>query len=94
MRRRDAHARDPDRAEGREGFHSRGAPLIRVSMEQVEAAGVQRLPRITGVADGQPIADGAAVPRPATVIWATGYRPGLDWIAVLTPTQNRANSAV
>jgi putative flavoprotein involved in K+ transport len=64
-------------------FHSRGAPLIRVSMEQVEAAGVQRLPRITGVTDGRPIADGAAVPRPATVIWATGYRPGLDWIADL-----------
>ena len=64
-------------------FHSRGAPLIRVSMEQVEAAGVQRLPRITGVADGQPIEDGAAVPRPATVIWATGYRPSLDWIAGL-----------
>jgi putative flavoprotein involved in K+ transport len=65
------------------GFHSRGAPLIRISMKQVEAAGVQRLPRITGVTDGQPIADGAAVPRPATVIWATGYRPGLDWIAGL-----------
>lgn len=64
-------------------FHSRGAPLIRISMKQVEAAGVQRLPRITGVTDGQPIADGAAVPRPATMIWATGYRPGLDWIADL-----------
>lgn len=65
------------------GFHSRGAPLIRISMKQVEAAGVRRLPRITGVTDGQPTANGAAVPRPATVIWATGYRPGLDWIAGL-----------
>ena len=49
-------------------------------MKQVEAAGGQRLPRIAGVADGLPIAAGADVPRPATVIWATGYRPGLDWI--------------
>lgn len=65
------------------GFHSRGAPLIRISMKQVEAAGVQRLPRITGVTDGLPIADGGDVLRPATVIWATGYRPGLDWIAGL-----------
>ena len=65
------------------GFHSRGAPLIRISMKQVEAAGVRRLPRIAGVTDGLPIADGADVPRPATVIWATGYRPGLDWIASL-----------
>lgn len=52
---------------------NRGRPLL----------SVQRLPRITGVTDGQPTADGAAVPRPATVIWATGYRPGLDWIAGL-----------
>ena len=66
------------------GFHARGAPLIRISMKQVEAAGVQRLPRIAGVTDGLPIADGATVPRPTTVIWATGYRPGLDWIAGLS----------
>lgn len=74
------------------GFFSRGAPLIRVSMREVEAAGVRSLPRITGAADGVPVtadADGvpvatdAVVPRPATVIWATGYRPGLDWIAGL-----------
>ena len=52
-------------------------------MKQVEAAGGQRLPRIAGVANSLPIADGADVPRPATVIWATGYRPGLDWIAGL-----------
>ncbi|MBX3310511.1 MAG: hypothetical protein KF739_08775 [Cryobacterium sp.] len=44
---------------------------------------MQGLPRISRVTDGRPIADGAAVPRPATVIWATGYRPGLDWIAGL-----------
>ena len=52
-------------------------------MKQVEAAGGQRLPRIAGVADGLPIAGGAGVRRPATVIWATGHRPDLDWIAGL-----------
>ena len=61
-------------------FHSRGAPLIRVSMKKVEAAGVTLLPRITGVVDGVPVVAGASVPRPTTVIWATGYRPGLEWI--------------
>lgn len=66
-----------------QGFHSRGAPLIRISMKQVTDAGVTLLPRITGVTDGLPVASGAVVPRPATVIWATGYRPGLDWIAGL-----------
>ena len=75
------------------GFHDRGAPLIRVSMHDVEHAGVVRLPRLTGVADGQPVFDGAKAapvagnqsrtPAPGnvrTIIWATGYRPELDWI--------------
>ncbi|MBX3310515.1 MAG: NAD(P)-binding domain-containing protein [Cryobacterium sp.] len=57
-------------------FHSRGAPLIRISMKKVQAAGVSRLPRLTGVEN----VEGESVPRPSTVIWATGYRPGLEWI--------------
>ena len=61
-------------------FPLRGAPLIRISMKQVAAAGVTLLPRLTGVEDGQPIADETSVPRPSTVIWATGFQPGLDWI--------------
>ncbi|HMM83318.1 MAG TPA: NAD(P)/FAD-dependent oxidoreductase [Terrimesophilobacter sp.] len=61
-------------------FHSRGAPLIRISMKKVQAAGVSRLPRLTGVENGMPIVEGVSVPRPSTVIWATGYRPGLEWI--------------
>lgn len=75
------------------GFHDRGSPLIQVSMRDVEGAGVIRLPRFTGVADGQPVFDGAegaanagsrsGTSKPGTVrtvIWATGYRPKFDWI--------------
>lgn len=40
------------------GFHDRGSPLIQVSMRDVERAGVVRLPRFTGVADGQPMFNG------------------------------------
>jgi putative flavoprotein involved in K+ transport len=61
-------------------FHSRGGPLIRISMKQVQAAGVTLLPRLTGVEGGAPMAEGVSVPRPSTVIWATGFRPGLEWI--------------
>jgi putative flavoprotein involved in K+ transport len=54
------------------GFHKRGAPLIRVSVKDVERAGVVRLPRITGAKD---------VPADVrSVIWATGHRPAFDWI--------------
>lgn len=78
------------------GFHDRGAPLIQVSMHDVERAGVRRLPRLTGVTDGQPVFDGGTTPpavghqsgTPAgenirTIIWATGYRPEFNWIAGL-----------
>ncbi|MBN9152187.1 MAG: hypothetical protein J0H56_12325 [Micrococcales bacterium] len=61
-------------------IHSRGGALIRISMKQVLAAGVTLLPRLTGVEGGAPMAEGASVPRPSTVIWATGFRPGLEWI--------------
>ena len=61
-------------------FLLRGAPLIRISMKQVVAAGVTLLPRVTGAMSGVPIAEGSGLPRPSTVIWATGFRPGLGWI--------------
>ena len=62
------------------GFHRRGAPLLRISPQDLEAAGVVRVPRLAGTAGGQPVLDGGS-PAPArTVIWATGYRADLDWI--------------
>jgi putative flavoprotein involved in K+ transport len=78
------------------GFHSHGAPLIRVSVNDVERAGAVRLPRFSGAVDGKPVFDvgssdggapgGGAPARGAvpgdvrTIIWATGYRPAFDWI--------------
>ncbi|MDR7083155.1 putative flavoprotein involved in K+ transport [Arthrobacter ginsengisoli] len=67
------------------GFHERGAPLIRISMQDLDRAGVARVPRLTGTTDGQPAFDGGSSATVGTVIWATGYRPDLDWIDGLTP---------
>ena len=54
------------------GFHKHGAPLIRVSIEDVEQAGAIRVPRISR---------GTDVPQDVrTVIWATGFRPDFGWI--------------
>ncbi|MEO7146626.1 MAG: NAD(P)-binding domain-containing protein, partial [Terrimesophilobacter sp.] len=61
-------------------FHSRGAPLIRISIKRVTDAGAKLLPRVTGVEGGVPVAADVSVPRPNTVIWATGYRPVLEWV--------------
>ncbi|MFC6355535.1 flavin-containing monooxygenase [Luethyella okanaganae] len=64
-------------------FGQRGAPLIRISMQTVEAAGVTLLPRIIGVSDGHPETVAGTISTVATVIWATGYRPNLDWLPPL-----------
>lgn len=62
------------------GFTSRGAPLLRASVRDLEQAGVARVPRLAGTRHGQPLlTDGRILPV-RTVVWATGYGPGLDWI--------------
>ncbi|MGO4472055.1 flavin-containing monooxygenase [Arthrobacter sp. M-10] len=62
------------------GFTQHGAPLIRTSTRELDAAGVTRLPRLKGTRDGQPLTDeGHAIPV-STVIWATGYQPDFGWI--------------
>ena len=72
------------------GFHQRGAPLIRISTQDLDRAGVTRVPRLTGTWAGLPTFDGgtpdggtppgAGTANVRTVVWATGYRPDLDWI--------------
>ncbi len=64
-------------------FGLRGAPLIRISLPQLEAAGVTRLPRLTGVADGRPLTDAGEECAPTAIIWATGFRPDLRWLPPL-----------
>lgn len=59
-------------------FPERGGPLIRVSMKQAEAAGVTLVPRVTGAKDGIPLTGDTVIPAPATVVWATGFRPDLS----------------
>jgi putative flavoprotein involved in K+ transport len=55
-------------------------PRIRVKKKWLAAAGVEFVPRTAGVCDGQPMLDDGRVLEVAAVIWATGYRPALDWI--------------
>ncbi|MGX9346447.1 flavin-containing monooxygenase [Microbacterium sp. KNMS] len=57
-----------------------GAPLIGLSARALDEAGATRAPRFVAAVDGQPaLADGRVV-AVDTVLWATGYRPALDWI--------------
>jgi putative flavoprotein involved in K+ transport len=58
----------------------RAAPLIRVRPEDLVAAGVTRVPRVTGVREGRPLLADDTVLDVANVIWSTGFEPGFSWI--------------
>jgi putative flavoprotein involved in K+ transport len=55
-------------------------PLIRVKTKHLVDAGVERVPRVTGVRDGRPVLEGDRVLEVANVIWCTGFRQELSWI--------------
>jgi putative flavoprotein involved in K+ transport len=59
-----------------------GGPLLRVRLQDLDRAGVERRDdRTVGVRDGRPVlADGTALDV-ANVIWATGYRPDYGLVA-------------
>ena len=59
---------------------STGEPLIRTKPRDLAAAGVERVPRVTGVESGLPqLEDGRSV-EVANVVWCTGFHPGFSWI--------------
>jgi putative flavoprotein involved in K+ transport len=59
---------------------SSGEPLIRVKPKDLAGAGVERVPRVTGVSEGLPqLEDGRSVDV-ANVVWCTGFHPGFSWI--------------
>jgi len=64
----------------RRKMHGHGMPLIRTRPGQLQRAGVRRIGRVTGVENGEVIAEDGQRLAPRTVIWCTGYHPGFDWI--------------
>jgi putative flavoprotein involved in K+ transport len=58
----------------------RGGPLIRVKPGDLAAAGVERVPRITGIRDGKPLLEDGRTLDVTNVIWCTGFDPGFSWI--------------
>jgi putative flavoprotein involved in K+ transport len=57
-----------------------GAPLISVSMKEVEKAGIKQLPRLKGVHKGLPLLDNGQTLTVTSIVWATGYKPDFSWI--------------
>jgi len=59
---------------------SQGGPLIRIKPPDLLAAGVERVPRVTGVDRGRPVLADGRVLDAANVIWCTGFHPAFSWI--------------
>jgi putative flavoprotein involved in K+ transport len=55
-------------------------PLIRIKSADLAAAGVERLARTVGAADGRPVLADGRVLDVANVVWCTGFRPDAGWI--------------
>ena len=54
----------------------RGIPLARVRRKDFGAAGVERVPRVSGVTAGYPQLQDGRVLDAANVVWCTGFAPG------------------
>ncbi|KRD45024.1 portal protein [Cellulomonas sp. Root930] len=64
----------------RAGVLAHSGPLIRVKSRDLAAAGVQRVPRTTGVSDGLPMLDDGRTLDVSTIVWCTGFDPDHSWI--------------
>lgn len=54
--------------------------LIGMTERDLLAGNVKRVGRVTGVRDGQPVLADGAIPKVASIVWATGFRPDFSWI--------------
>src|SRR5829696_8850195 len=61
-------------------FISHGAPLIRVKLKDLAAAGVEQVLRTVGIDDGRPVLEDGRVLDVSNVIWCTGFREEFPWI--------------
>ena len=59
---------------------SEADPLIRTRSKELAAAGVERVPRVTGVVNGRPALEDGRVLDVANVVWCTGFKTDFGWI--------------
>ena len=67
----------------------RGIPLGRVRRKDFAPAGIERVPRMSGVVNGRPALEDGRVLEVSNVIWCTGFTPDYDWIDLSLATRNR-----
>jgi putative flavoprotein involved in K+ transport len=58
----------------------RGAPLLRVTLKDIAAAGIERVGRTSGVDGGKPRLEDGHVLDVTNVVWCTGFGHDFGWI--------------
>jgi len=72
---------NPIGRKARPKFLSMGGPLVRTRPPELQAAGVERVPRTVGVREGRPLLEDGRTLDVRNVVWCTGFRPGFpEWI--------------
>ena len=66
----------------------RGIPLGRVRREDFAAAGIERVPRVSGVRNGYPVLEDGRILEVTNVVWCTGFTQKFDWIDLSLPIHN------
>jgi putative flavoprotein involved in K+ transport len=72
--------RTPVGRKARKSLSKKGGPLIRVSLADAIAAGVEHVPRVAGVSDGKPRLEDGRLIDVSLIVWATGFKPDFSWI--------------
>jgi putative flavoprotein involved in K+ transport len=72
--------RTPIGRKARPKLLTKTTPLVRVKPQDLINAGVERVARVVGVRNGQPLLADERTLDVANVIWCTGYEPGFSWI--------------
>jgi len=65
----------------------RGIPLGRIRRKDFAAAGIERVPRMTGVRNGYPVLEDGSLLEVSNVVWCTGFSPNYDWVDLSLPTR-------
>jgi putative flavoprotein involved in K+ transport len=58
----------------------KATPLIRLKSKDLATAGIERVPRVSGVRDGLPLLEDGRVLDVQNVVWCTGFRHELSWV--------------
>ncbi len=61
---------------------SQGGPLVRIKPKELVKAGINRVPRVTGVRDGLPVIENEPIPDVKNIVWCTGFYPSFSWIDI------------